>query len=117
MYLHTNCHKTILSYSSIKLDDAVAGTTIQMSCSSSMHYGELLSENSIEPSKTGNCTNFEDSLCQTNGLLDYSWKPKHDTHVEEAYDMQDDYTAAERMLIHIDYQSPNCLQDNILYYI
>ena len=77
----------------------------------------IIIRNSIEPSKTGNCTNFEDSLCQTNGLLDYSWKPKHDTHVEEAYDMQDDYTAAERMLIHIDDQSPNCLQDNILYYI
>ena len=51
MYLHTNCHKTILSYSSIKLDDAVAGTTIQMSCSSSMHYGELLSETALSPQK------------------------------------------------------------------
>ena len=73
--------------------------------------------NSIEPSKTGNCTNFKDSLCQTNGLLDYSWKPKHVTHLEECGNMHDEYTAAEHILIHIDDQSPNCLQDNILYYI
>ena len=33
---------------------------------------QIIIRNSIEPSKTGNCTNFEDSLCQTNGLLDYS---------------------------------------------
>ena len=31
--------------------------------------------------------------------------------------MHDEYTAAESILIHIDDQSPNCLQDNILYYI
>ena len=51
MYLHTKCHKTILSYSSIKLDDTVAGTTIQMSCSSNMQYSKLLSETALSPQK------------------------------------------------------------------
>ena len=31
--------------------------------------------------------------------------------------MHDEYTAVESILIHIDDQSLNCLQDNILYYI
>ena len=77
---------------------------------------QIIIRNSIEPSKTGNCTHFEDSLCQTNGLLDYSWKPKQVTHLEEGGNMHDKYTAAESIMIHIDDQSPNCLQDNILYY-
>ena len=37
--------------------------------------------------------------------------------MDEGYDIHEDYTVAERLLIHIDDQSPNCLQDNILYYI
>ena len=73
--------------------------------------------NSIEPSRTGNCTNFDDALCQKNGLLDYSWKKKECIQLQEADDIHDACNEVEQMLIHIDEQVPNCLQDNILYYI
>ena len=36
----------------------------------------IIIKNSIEPSKTGNCTNFDDDLCESEGLLDFSWKRK-----------------------------------------
>ena len=60
---------------------------------------------------------YEDALCQKNGLLDYSWKKKECIQLQEVDDMHDACDEVERMLIHIDEQSPNCLQDNILYYI
>ena len=62
-------------------------------------------------------TNFEDALCQKNGLLDYSWKKKECIQLQGVDDVRDACDEVERMLIHIDEQSPNCLQDNILYYI
>ena len=36
----------------------------------------IIIRNSIEPSKTGNCTNFEDAFSDSQGLLDFSWKRK-----------------------------------------
>ena len=75
--------------------------------------------NSIEPSRTGNCTNFEDTLCSSTGIVDFSWK--QNTGILSGngtqMDAESDDKEAERMLIHIDDQSPNCLRDNILYYI
>ena len=61
--------------------------------------------------------NFEDTLCEPSGLLNFAWKHKqqipNDTcHAPEPHDIAD-----ERLLIHIDDESPNVLKDNILYYI
>ena len=76
----------------------------------------IIIRNSIEPSRTGNCTKFDDALCQSTGLINFSLKQKkrpNDTVIE----IDNENVEAERMLIHIDDQSPNCLKDNILYYI
>ena len=43
-----------MSYSSIKLDDAVGGTTIQMCCSSSMPYEKLLLETALNLQRLAN---------------------------------------------------------------
>ena len=72
--------------------------------------------NSIEPSSTGNCTNFDDALCQPSGLVNFSLK-RNQKSIDMVTEMDNENTEAERMLIHIDDQSPNCLKDNILYYI
>ena len=76
----------------------------------------IIIRNSIEPSKTGNCTNLSDALCQSTGLLNYSWKRQQMSN-DIVNEIDNGNAEAERMLIHIDDQSPNCLQDNILYYI
>ena len=39
----------------------------------------IIIRNSIEPSKTGNCTDFDDDLCESEGMLDFSWKRKKNT--------------------------------------
>ena len=76
----------------------------------------LIMRNSIEPSQTGNCTNFEDTLCEPSGLLNFALKhkqqiPNDSYNAPELHDM-----AEERLLIHIDDELPNVLKDNILYY-
>ena len=67
---------------------------------------------SIEPSSTGNCTNFDESLCEPSTFLDMSLKNPEDDFKpdEETFNM-------ETMLIDIDERSPNDLKDNVLYYI
>ena len=77
----------------------------------------LLLRNSIEPSHTGNCTHFEDVLCESNGLIDFSSKRNQHEDIAEAYDENEDITSCEAMLIQMDDESPNDLLDNILYYI
>ena len=44
-------------------------------------------------------------------------RKKNASKIQEVDALHDACDEAERMLIHIDEQSPNCLQDNILYYI
>ena len=77
----------------------------------------ILIRNSIEPSRTGNCTNFDDALCDSTEYLDFSSKRKehvpHATNVQYDAEMQ----SAERMMIYMDYQSPNLLKDSVLDYI
>ena len=53
---------------------------------------------------------------QSTGLLTYSWK-RQKVSSGIVNEIDNENIEAERMLIHIDDQSPNCLQDNILFYI
>ena len=49
----------------------------------------LLIRNNIEPSKTGNCTSFDDSLCDSNGIFEISCKRKEGSSVQK--DIQPDH--------------------------
>ena len=88
-----------------------------MCCNLSTALQSIFIRNSIEPSRTGNCTNFFDALCDSTEYLDFSSKQKehisHETHVNYDAEIQN----AERMMIYIDHQSPNDLKNSILYYI
>ena len=77
----------------------------------------LLIRNSIEPSHTGNCTHFDDALCEPNGLFHFpsKWNQHQETTIH-FNDNEENYSC-ERMLIQLDQESPNELQDNVLYYI
>ena len=77
---------------------------------------KLIMRNSIEPSQTGNCTNFDQALCEPTGLLNFTWKHKQQVSNETLQPTVHDITK-ERLLIHIDDECPNVLKDNILYYI
>ena len=73
--------------------------------------------NSIEPSETGNCTSFDDVLCESSGLLDFQTKRKQNM-VSESVPRDDLETLqTKRMMIAIDHEFPDSLQDNVLYYI
>ena len=77
----------------------------------------LLSRNSLEPSKTGNRTTFDDSLCDSYGIIEILHKRKEGSSAQK--DIQPDHETIEieRILIMIDDLVPNDLLDNILYYI
>ena len=77
----------------------------------------LLIRNSIEPSNTGNCTHFDDAFCEPNGLFDFPsrWNQHQEATID--YNDNEDSYNCERMLIQLDQESPNELQDNLLYYI
>ena len=75
----------------------------------------ILIWNSIEPSKTGNCTSFQDTLCEPSGLLGFtSHHKEQDTDLNEV--PTEDNAECEKMIT-LDQESPNELLDNILYYI
>ena len=78
---------------------------------------KLIIRNSIEPAQTGNCTNFDDTLCEPSGLLNFTWKHKQQCPTEISTEQIPHDIEEERLLIHIDDMSPNTLKDNILYYI
>ena len=78
---------------------------------------KLIMRNSIEPAQTGNCTNFDDTLCEPSGLLNFTWKHKQQCPTEISTEQIPHDIEEERLLIHIDDMSPNTLKDNILYYI
>ena len=75
----------------------------------------LFIRNSIEPSNTGNCTHFDDALCEPYGLFDFP--SKQNQHQESAIDSNDNEEnySCERMLIQLDQESPNERQCIVLY--
>ena len=77
----------------------------------------LLIRNSIEPSKPGNCTSFDDFLCGSNGILEIFHKRKEGSPAQKNIQPDDESIEIERTLIMIDDLVPNDLLDNILYYI
>ena len=80
-----------------------------------MALQSIIIRNSIEPCKTGNCTNFDDDLCESEGLLDFSWKRKQ-KHTETF--TNDPHTLiAETVLTQNDLDRPNVLWDNVMYYV
>ena len=76
----------------------------------------MLIRNSIQPSKTGNCTSFEDLMSDSTAFLDISWKHKQIEHSVDNCQTDSETRYIEGMLIEIDQQAPNDLKDNILYY-
>ena len=68
----------------------------------------IILRNSIEPSKTGNCTSFEDSLCKLRRL-----NPLEDNDVMEG----DHLTNTASLMRYLDSELQNELTDNVLYYI
>ena len=75
----------------------------------------ILVRNSIEPAKTGNCTHFEDALCQPHDLVTYS-SQRHKSQVyTEEYDPET--ASCEKLLIEFDQEGPSEMLDNVLYYI
>ena len=78
---------------------------------------QIIIRNSIEPSKTGNCTNFDDALCESQGLPDFSWKRSQKVPEQVVEGEDENLLMAERVLFQNDLDNPNLLQDNILYYV
>ena len=76
----------------------------------------IIIRNSIEPSQTGNCTSFADSLCESTGLLDFHTKRKQLPLMVEN-NTEHENLESERMMIAMDHEFPDCLKDNVLYYI
>ena len=73
--------------------------------------------NSIETSKTGNCTNFDEALCESEGLLDFSWK-RSQSMLDPVNPVEDrNLLMAEKLLIKNNLDCPNFLHDNVLYYV
>ena len=78
----------------------------------------MIIQNSIEPSNTGNCTHFGDALCESSGLLDFSWKRSQTVIEFQSLTIDDpDTVMAEKMLIKNDMHHPNIPRDNVLYYV
>ena len=77
----------------------------------------ILIRNSIEPSNTGNCTHFQDSLCESNGLLNFTTKRNQYKEASTEIVQDSDLASCECMLIELDQEHPSELLDNVLYYI
>ena len=65
----------------------------------------ILLRNSIEPARTGNCTNFDDALSHPNGFLNFSLKSEGEQQNDEV--LSEDDISCEQMLIELDQESPN----------
>ena len=78
---------------------------------------QMLIRNSIKPSNTGNCTDFNESLCDPSTFLTLSWKKNESVPLDSDTHNDEETLQVERMLIDMDETSPNDLRDNILYYI
>ena len=77
----------------------------------------MLIRNSIKPSNTGNCTDFNESLCDPSTFLTLSWKKNESVPLDSDTHNDEETLEVERMLIDMDETFPNDLRDNILYYI
>ena len=77
---------------------------------------QIIIRNSIEPSQTGNCTSFTDLLCESTGLLDFHTKRKQLPCMVEN-NTEHENLESEKMMIAMDHEFPDCLKDNVLYYI
>ena len=96
--------------------DVVDGKIIPMYWSSKNALRRRIIWNSIEPSKTGNCTSFDDLLSESNGKIDFSTKQwQHSPHFHIKPN-DPDTVDSERMMIHLDDEFLNVLRDNIQYY-
>ena len=62
----------------------------------------ILIRNSIEPSNTGNCTHFKDSLCESNGLLNFITKRNEYKEASTEIVQDSDLASCECMLIEHD---------------
>ena len=78
---------------------------------------QIIIRNSIEPSKTCNCTNFDDALSESEGMLQFLWKRSQQIPEQIAEHDDDNMIMAEQLLIQNDLDNPNLLRDNILYYV
>ena len=77
----------------------------------------ILIRNGIEPSNTGNSTHFQDSLCESNGLLNFTTKRNQYKEASTEIVQDSDLASCECKLIELDQESPSELLDNVLYYI
>ena len=77
----------------------------------------ILIRNSIELSNRGNCTHFQDSLCKSNGLLNFTTKRNQYKEASTEIVQDSDLASCECMLIECDQESPKELLDSVLYYI
>ena len=71
----------------------------------------ILLRNSIEPSKTGNCTPFEDVF--QNSLINFKRKTT-EKGMDATEENDGDIIEAEQMVVHLNEESHNELLDNIL---
>ena len=62
----------------------------------------LLIRNSIDSSNMGNCTPFDEALCEPNELFDFSskWNQHQETTIN--YNDNEENYSCERMLIQLD---------------
>ena len=74
----------------------------------------ILLRNSIEPSKTGNCTPFDDVF--KSSLIDFKRRAA-ERHHKTSEDTDREIIEAEQMAVHLNDESQNDLLDNILCYI
>ena len=78
---------------------------------------KILMRNSIQPSRTGNCTNFEEALSEP--LFEFSWK-KRNAQIDQPTPspvVDEEEQSEDLLAIMLDQQHPNDMRDNILYYI
>ena len=63
---------------------------------------KLFIRNSIDPSKAGNCTHFDFSLCASNGIFEILFKRKDGSSTQKDIQPDHEATEIERTLIMID---------------
>ena len=82
-----------------------------------MALRRILIQNSIQPSKIGNCTNFDEALCETEGLVKFGWK-KPEQKIVRPDTIGVPYNPhtfmVEALLIQNDMDKPSALKDNVL---
>ncbi len=72
----------------------------------------IIIRNGIELSQTGNCTNFDDALCESEGVIDFKWKKKNSAIDPVRLHQSDPFTSmAESVLIQNNLDQLNILQD------